>query len=50
MTGVRSGNSTDQARKMEGKKRGRERFPLTFPGKETERKFKEAKGKGRDEN
>ena len=35
-----------QARKREGKKRGRKRSPLPFPGKGREQKFREAKGGG----
>jgi hypothetical protein len=41
-------NGVDQARKREWKKRGRERSPLPFPWKKLKRKFREAKGKGRE--
>ena len=39
-----------QARKREGKKKGRVPSSLSFPGKRRKRKFREAKGKGREEN
>jgi hypothetical protein len=47
---VCSEHNVDQARKREGEKKGSDPSPHPFPGKGSGQKFREAKGKRRDEN